>query len=264
MADLLAQYGPWAMVTGASSGIGAEFARQLAAQGMNLVLTARREELLERLSDELVSRHGIKTRVVPLDLARDDILGDLARVTDPLEIGLLINNAGFTNDGDLLDNDLEAETRLLHVNCRAPLMFAHTFGTHMRERGKGGMIFLASTVAFAAVTQWANYSASKAYALVLAESLAKELRPHGVDVMALCPGFTRTEFAELAPVSNALAMDPDKVVAFALSKLGKTTLAIPGFFNKFAVASTRMQPRALNSFVYKQVIGPTQKLNRAV
>jgi short-subunit dehydrogenase len=264
MAELLAKYGPWAMVTGASSGMGAEFARQLAARGLNLVLTARREELLIRLSDELSSQHGVETRVAALDLSRDDILGELERVIDPLEIGLLINNAGFTNDGDLLDNDLDAEIRLLHVNCRAPLMLSHVLGARMRERRRGGMIFLASTVAFAAVSQWANYSASKAYALVLAESLAKELRPHGVDVMALCPGFTRTEFAKLAPVNNAMAMDADKLDAFAHSKLGRTTEAIPGFFNKFAVASTRLQPRALNSFVYKKIIGPTQRLSGAV
>ncbi|MDH3279790.1 MAG: SDR family oxidoreductase [Gammaproteobacteria bacterium] len=261
MPDFVAKYGPWALVTGASSGMGAEFARQLAGRGLNVVLTARREDRLQDLSSALVSEQGIETRVVPVDLSEREGPAELGRAVDSLDVGLLINNAGFTTTGDLLDNDGDAETRLLDVNCRAPLVLAHSLGRKMKTRGRGGIIFLASTVAFAAVPQWANYSASKAYLLLLAESLAHEVKPHGIDVLALCPGFTRTEFGKLAPLSDAVAMDPDTVVKFALSKLGKATIAIPGFFNKFAVLSTRTVPRALNTFVYKQVIGPSQKLN---
>ena len=131
----------------------------------------------------------------------------------------------------------------------------------MKEQQKGGMIFLASTVAFAAVSSWTNYCASKAYDLMLAEGLAVELKEYGVDVLALCPGFTRTEFIELPTMTNAMAMDVEPVVKLALEKLGKTRFTVPGFFNKFATLSTRWQPRALNTFIYKQVIKPVQQHN---
>lgn len=262
MNEFKQKYGPWALVTGASSGIGVEFARQIGEMGLNLVLVARREDRLKTLAEELKGKHAIEVKVVGADLSRDDFLPTLKEATSNLEIGLLVNNAGLTTTGTVIDNTLEDELNLLHVNCRAPLMLAHEFGKQMRDRKRGGMIFLGSVLAFASVPYWANYAASKAYDLMLAEGLAAELKEHNVDVLAVCPGFTRTEFAELAKLNDLMAMDAQPVVALALRKLGKSRIAIPGIINKLNALSTRLQPRFLNTLIFGLVVRPTQELNK--
>ena len=146
MSEFKQKYGPWALITGASSGIGMEFARQLAAMGINLVLVARREDKLNTLATELKSSHGIDAKVVMADLSRDDFLPTLRSATAGLEIGLLVNNAGLTTTGAIVDNKLEDELNLLHLNCRAPLILAHEYGKPMRERKRGGIIFLGSVL----------------------------------------------------------------------------------------------------------------------
>lgn len=256
------KYGPWALVTGASSGIGMEFARQLAERSVNLVLVARREDRLNTLAGELGNKYAVDVKVVAADLAKDDFMDRVRNATSGLEIGLLVNNAGLTTTGPVVDNRLEDEIHLLNVNCRAPLMLAHEFGRQMCDRKRGGMIFLSSVVAFAAVPDWTNYAASKSYDLMLAEGLAVEMKKHGVDVMALCPGFTRTEFAEFARINDLMSMDVEPVVKYALRKLGKTRIAVPGIINKFNSLSTRLSPRFINTWLFGMVTRPTQQLNR--
>src|SRR5262249_3071292 len=185
MKDFVERFGPWALITGASSGIGEAFARRLAEYGLNLVLVARRENRLRKLADELQGHHSVSARVVPVDLSRDDFLPAIEQATADVQVGLLVNNAGIATSGNFLDNDLDSELALLHVNSRAPLVLTHHFAKAMRQRGRGGIIFLTSAVAFAGVPSWSNYAASKAYDLVLAEGLAKELHKDGVSVLAL-------------------------------------------------------------------------------
>jgi hypothetical protein len=156
------RYGPWALITGASSGIGAEFARQLAALGLNMVLVARRRDRIEHLALQLSERHNIRTRTIAADLSPSDFMSSIGPMTEELEIGLLVNNAGFALTGGFWDHALEKELELLNVNCRAPLILAYEFGRKMIERKRGGIIFLASMVGFASVPFWANYAASKA------------------------------------------------------------------------------------------------------
>jgi len=262
MSEFKQKYGPWALITGASSGIGMEFARQLAAMGINLVLVARREDKLNTLATELKSSHGIDAKVVMADLSRDDFLPTLRSATAGLEIGLLVNNAGLTTTGAIVDNKLEDELNLLHLNCRAPLILAHEYGKPMRERKRGGIIFLGSVLSFASVPVWANYAASKAYDLFLAEGLAAEMKEHNVDVMALCPGFTRTEFAEYAKLNDLMAMDVEPVVKTALNKLGKSGIAIPGIMNKLNIFTTRLQPRFISTLIFGMVVKPSQQINQ--
>ncbi|MFQ5931280.1 MAG: SDR family NAD(P)-dependent oxidoreductase [Nitrospiraceae bacterium] len=254
MKTFMQKYGPWGLVTGASSGMGVEFAQQLAAKGLNLVLVARREERLRDLAARLEKDAGIHTRVVAADLSRDDFLPSIRQAIQGLEVGLLVNNAGFGNTGDLLENELHAELAVLQTNCRAPLMLAHELGQPMRERRKGGMIFVSSIVAFAGAPAWSNYCATKAYKLILAEGLAKELKKDGVDVMALCPGTTRTEFQKVANTRDVMAMDPDVVVRHALEKLGRTNTTVAGLANSLLVFSTRLQPRWLNSTMFGMAV----------
>ncbi len=248
------RYGPWALVTGASAGIGQAFARQLAARGLNLVLVARRQERLEALAAELGAAHGTETRVVALDLTRDDFLPHLQVATAGIDIGLLVNNAGFSFTGDFFDNPLDADLRMLHLNVRAPLILTHAFGPALRARGRGGMIFVSSIAAYVAVPIWTHYSATKAYVLHLAEGVAGELAPDGVDVLALCPGTTRTEFLDVAELNEFLALDADVVVAEALRYLGRKRRWVPHFLFRAGGFMTRFLPVRLSSFVASQVV----------
>jgi len=248
------KYGPWALVTGGSSGIGAEFARQLGALGLNIVLVARREDRMEKLAAELRQLNGVSTRVVLADLSDTEFISSIISATQDLEIGLLINVAGFALTGPLLDNPLDEELQLLNVNCRAPLLLSHHFGREMRERKRGGIIFLSSIVAFSAVPQWSNYAASKAYNLLLAEALGDELMNDGVDVLALTPGPTATEFQQVANISDFMVMKPEKVVAAAIGSLGNRRMVMPGFLNRYNNFWLRFFPRRLNRKIFAAVI----------
>jgi len=254
MSNFVERFGPWALVTGASSGIGEAFARRLAEVRMNLVLVARREDRLRKLAEDLQSQHSVSTRVVPVDLSQDNFLSVIEQATADVAVGLLVNNAGIATTGKFLDNDLGSELALLHVNSRAPLILTHHFGRSMRQRGRGGIIFVASTVAFAGVPAMSNYAGSKAQALVLAEGLARELRHDGISVLALCPGPTRTD---LWPAGSdpGPAMPPRAVVDLALKKLGRTTTVVAGWKNALTALATRLLPRAWNATLFGWVVG---------
>mgnify|MGYP001596032433 FL=1 len=252
-AEFYAKYGPWAIVTGASSGIGEEFCWQLAGLKLNLILVARRKEKLESLAKELMSKHGIETRVVPADLLRPDFLKQIRAVTDPLDIGLLVNNAGFALTGNFLDHKIEDELSLLYVNCRAPLMLAHVFGNKMVRRGKGGIINISSASAFLPMPFWTNYSASKVYNLYFSEGLWFELKGKGVDVLALCPGGTRTEFSKVAGTKSG-GMEPAQVVELGLKKLGKQPVAIAGISNQIISFMNRFFSRQLLTKIGARVV----------
>ena len=225
MKDFKQSYGPWAVVTGASSGIGYEFAQQLAALGLNLVLVARREEAMASLADGLKSAYGIDLRVIPLDLTEPLACEQLNEATSDLEIGLLINNAGMGAKGPVIDTPLNHHRRLLYLNCRAPLELAHFYGNRMKANGKGGIIFTSSVSAFAGSPYIGHYAASKAYELYIAEAMQFEMRHHNVDIQALCPGFTRTEMTTKV---KGKKMEPSDVVGESLRKLGKKIIVIPG------------------------------------
>ena len=241
------RYGPWALVTGASAGIGAEFARQLSAMGFNLVVVARRRQRLEKLARDLENQNKIQVRIVTADLSQPDCLPLILSATESIEIGLLINNAGFGIAGNFLEHELNEELSLLDVNCRAYVILSHVFGRQMAHRNRGGIIFVSSILAFIATPFEANYAASKAYELFLAESLGYELRNNGVDVLALCPGSTRTEFHEIAGTRGVGAMPVRPVVKSALKTLGKKPVAIPGWYNRLVVYLLKLTPRRLQT-----------------
>lgn len=255
MDDFAGRYGPWALITGASAGFGELFARRLAQRGLHVALLARRRERLEALASELEQAHGVQTRVIAADLSAPDMLETVTAQTADIEVGLLVNNAGFTNSGEFLDNDLDAEIRLVDVNCRAAMVLAHHFGRQMRQRGRGGIIFSASIAGFNAIPFWSNYAASKGYDLLLAEGLHDELKPHGVDVLAMCPGATHTEFATYrGPLARLMAMRPEPVVDGALHALGRRRTWVAGPLNKLNVTLMRLLPRRLNSLIAGKVI----------
>lgn len=254
MKSLADKYGPWALVTGASSGMGTEFAKRLAESGLNIVLLARREDRLRSLAEELERDYSVKTRVVAVDLTRDDLLDLIREATVDIEIGLLVNDAGFATSGNLIDNDLDAELAMLHVNSRAPLILSHYFGRRMRVQGRGGIIFVASTVAHSGAPGWSNYAATKAFELTLSDGIARELRRDGVSVLTVSPGPTQTEFWRITGGKPLLALAPERVVRTTLNSLGRHSTVVVGWINKLIVLSTRFTPRWMNAVIFGQVV----------
>jgi len=248
------RYGPWALITGASSGIGAEFARQLAALGLNLILVARRKQRLDDLARQLEGADKITVQTIAADLSRPDFLPLIASAIGSMEVGLLVNNAGFGLAGEFVDHELEKELALLDVNCRATLVLTHVFGRQMAQRQRGGIIFVSSVSGFIATPFAAHYAASKAYDLFLAESLGYELKQHGVDVLALCPGSTATEFHVVAGSRPVAAMAVAPVVDLAIKTLGKKPVAIPGWHNGLLVSVLKFTPRRLLTLFAGRVV----------
>lgn len=252
------RYGPWAVVTGASSGIGEAIARELAARGLDLVLCARRKDRLEALASELTSRHGARARVVEVDLARPDFLPVIEDATRDLDVGLLVNNAGFGDKGPFVGSDIDLHLRMLATNCRAPLVLAHAFAPRLVARGRGGVLFTSSTAAFQGLPFSAHYAATKGYDLQLAEGLWYELRPAGVDVVALCPGPVDTEGPRRTGVNAAKVpieiMDPRTVAVAGLDALGGGPLAVPGVTNRLLHLLVKLVPRRVATAVSGRMI----------
>lgn len=228
---LRARYGEWALVTGASSGIGAALARQIAADGTNVVLSARREEALRNLAAEIEREFEVLTRVVVADLAEPSGARDLVEAVEDLEVGLLVNNAGLGYAGrfDLLDG--ERLRRLVTVNCEAPLVLTHALVQGMRERGRGAVLITGSIAGRQPLPLHAVYSATKAFDALLGEALWAELRASNIDVLVLEPGTTETEFQEVAGELPHVGHDADEVAALGLRSLGEQPSVIVGWFN---------------------------------
>lgn len=241
-----AKYGPWALVAGASQGLGEEYARQLAAHGLHVVLVARRSDLTTTLAEQLAATYGVRTRAIALDLARTDAAGVIASETAGLEIGLLIYNAALSVIGGFFEGALEDHMREIETNCRAPMMLAYTLGREMAARGRGGIVLMSSLSATMGSALIANYAATKAYNLVLAEGLWEELRTRGVDVLACCaPAMTTPNYRASAARGTAPGtMTPAAAVRETLAALGTTPSFIPGATNRLsAFALRRLVPR---------------------
>lgn len=238
-----ARYGPWALVTGASEGIGREFASRLAEAGLNLVLVARRGERLEELSRQLMSAHRIQTRVIAVDLGDPRGVDTLVAQTQGMNVGLLVASAGFGTSGAFIEAALEDELAMIDVNCRAVAALCHAFGRRMVARGGGGVVLLSSLVAFQGVPRAANYAATKAYIQSFAEALRLELRPRGVDVIASAPGPIHSGFAARASMTMGLAQTPRDVAVATLAALGRQGTVRPGWLAKLLEASLALLPR---------------------
>ncbi|MBC2669548.1 SDR family NAD(P)-dependent oxidoreductase [Novosphingobium piscinae] len=227
--DCARRYGPVALVTGASSGIGAAFAQRLAARGLDLVLVARRRDRLEALASQLAAVHGVGVTVLQADLAATDGPQQVAEATAALDIGLVVSNAGFSLKGDHAGNDPAALTELLMVNCHAPLQLTRAFIPRLRARGRGGIILTSSVEGLIGCPYSGAYSATKALVKALGEALWAELRNDGIDVLTLCPGATATEGAARGGYdpSTVQHMDqPDAVAEQALAGLADGPILI--------------------------------------
>jgi uncharacterized protein len=240
------RYGPWAFVAGASEGIGAEFARQIAARGVHLVLVALELDPLERIAAEIRAAHGVDVRTLALDLASPALLEAIRPLVDDIEVGLLVHNAAACPIGRFVEQELSEKLRAIEVNCRAPVTLVHHFGGPMAARGRGGVVLLSSMVGFGGVSMVATYAATKAFNLVLGESLWRELGARGVDVLACSPGATSTPgYLRATPRSGPPTMTPPEVVTEALSALGRQPTLVPGRSNRLAsFLMRRVLPRS--------------------
>src|SRR5262249_22953973 len=218
-----------------SEGLGAAWAEALAARGLNLLLIARRPEVLEATTASVRARSRVEVRPIALDLAAAGFAGELERLTSDLEVGFGVFNAAHAPRGQFLDLTLEDQVRSVEVNCRGPLTLAHVLGRRMAERGRGGLVLMSSLTAFQGSPFIATYGATKAFNLVLGEGLWFELRGRGVDVLACAAGATRTPgFLRASPAGEPGMIEPAQVVEEALGRLGRTGVMIPGRFNRFA------------------------------
>lgn len=260
--QFLERYGPWAVVTGASSGIGREIAIRLADSRLNLVLAARSKATLEQLAADLMARHGIEARVVDLDLARETGVETLGAATRDLDVGLLVAAAGFGTSGSFLDSPLEQELEMLDVNCRSLLALTWHFGRRFAERGRGGMVLMSSIVGFQGMPNAAHYAATKAYVQSLAEALSVELSPRGVDVLASAPGPTASGFATRAGMRMGKAMPPADVAQPTLDALGRKATVLPGLLSKLLTYSLALLPRWARIRIMGQVMHGMTKHRR--
>ncbi len=243
------KYGPWAIVAGASEGLGAAYAEALACRQINLVLVARRLPLLKDLADSLTGQHGIQVRTVALDLAEPNAANSICREADGLDIRLLVYNAAYSAVGAFIGRGLDDHLQEVDTNIRTPMSLVHHFGGKMLNTGHGGIILMTSLSAFQGSAYISNYSATKAYNLVLAESLWEEWRGEGVDVLACIAGAVRTPNYEASlprrtgRFSDA-TMEPSAVVEEALQALGRQPTVIPGRVNRLSsFIMRRLLPR---------------------
>jgi len=252
--DFAGRYGAWAVVTGASSGIGCELALGLAARGVHVVLAARTASRLEAVAREIAGAHRVETKTAAVDLSHADGPRALLDAVAGLDVGLLVNAAGFGSGGRFLDADPGEEEAMIRVNCAAPMTLSHALGKSLAARGRGGIVMMSSIVAFQGVPRSANYAATKAYVQSLAEALADELEPSGVDVLVSAPGPTDSGFAARAGMRFGQAVPAAVVARETLDALGRKRQAVPGGLSKLLYGSLMTAPRFLRVQIMKRVM----------
>lgn len=258
--DFAQKYGPWAVVTGSSSGIGYEFSLQLAAAGVSVVLVARRQDRLEALSKHICETYPVQTKVIVADLSQEDGWRSVVTGTADLDIGLLINNAGVSNYGSFFHDTVEQHLTLGAVNVTALTALVHVIGRRIADRGRGGIINVSSTAS--RHQPWmSTYSGSKAFVSTLSLVLRDELKSKGVEVLALEPGFTESEMTdrtkELVDTEKlgVKFITAEQCVREGLVALtAKKARTTPGFMNRFMFFLVGMLPTWLTMMLFSKLL----------
>lgn len=253
----------WAVITGASSGIGAELTRVFASRGYSLVLTARRHERLEALAEEIQEKHGVPAEIIALDLEDREAPRDLAEMLRDrgIQVHTLVNNAGFGLRGNFATLPFERQIAMIDLNVTALTALCRLMLPGMRERGKGGILNVASTAAFQAGPYMAVYYATKAFVLSLSEALHEEAKPYGVTVTALCPGPTESEFSATADLENSKLFQRGIMSAADVARIGVDgyeagrAIVVTGTANRLGTWGAKFLPRS----VIRQIAGSLQR-----
>lgn len=239
------QYGPWAVVAGGSSGIGGAFSAELARRGCHLLLLAVDGDELDEIAPRLSADHGVQVRTVEVDLARGDLLEVLRPHLDGLDVGLLVWNAALAPAGRFDRVDPAALDTAVDLNVRGPTRLVRELAPHLLTRGRGGIVLMSSLASLQGTGTLATYAATKAFNRVLAEGLWADLRPHGVDVVAVAPGSTDTpSFRRSGARGGPPPGDPAEVARAGLDGLGGGPVVVPGRANRVqAQVLSRLLPR---------------------
>jgi len=250
------------LITGASSGIGEAFARRLAAEGHNLILVARSEKALHELCDELMLRHGITAHYVVLDLAEPDADLKLFEETERhgIEIDWLINNAGFGSVGDFAQLEIDRELQMIELNISALVAITHAYLVGMRERKRGTIINISSAAGFQPIPYMATYAATKAFVSSFSEAIAEENRPYGIQVLALCPGSTKTNFFAASKIDRPIKVKgqqtSEQVVETAMRAVASgRTKVVSGLANKIGAMLGKYAPNFISRRVMAKALG---------
>lgn len=248
-------YGQWAIVTGASSGIGFEIAKCLAEAGLDLVICSRNLKKLEEVETNLKSKFNIEIKVISTDVSEAVGIDKIINETKDLNVGLLVVSAGYGTSGIFTETSLHSEINMLRVNCEALLSLTHYYSQQFVLQKRGGIILMSSMVAFQGVPYSANYAATKAYVQSLAEALSVELKPYGVDVLAAAPGPVKSGFEQRANMKMSMFLTPSQIAIPILKALGKKTTVLPGLLTKILVYSLRTIPRWGKVRIMEKVMG---------
>lgn len=256
-------YGDWAIVTGATSGIGLELATQLADAGFNLIINSRHLDALKSLEHNLKINRNIQVKAVEADVSETSGVEKIIIASQSLNVGLLINSAGYGTSGLFVDSSLHTEINMLRVNCEAVLSLTHNFVRRFQLQKRGGFIFLSSIVAFQGVPYASTYAATKAFIQSFAEALEVEMKPYNIDVLAAAPGPVASGFGRRANMKMSMSMLPSQVAVPILKALGRKSTVLPGFLTKFLVYSLRTVPRWAKVKIMEKVMGGMAAHQRA-
>lgn len=255
MNDFLTRYGPWALITGASAGIGQAFALELAARGLNIVAVARRQHLLDRLKIEIDTRHRVEVRTLALDLTAPRAVETIDHGTRDIDVGLVIPAAGMAVAGEFIASTPETDDTMARLNMHIPLQLTRLFADRIIARQRsGGVLLVSSLFAYQGVPYFAHYTATKAYILLLGESLNVELKKHNIDVTVLSPGLTATDMPANLPLDFSKLPLPYQsaatVAKAGLRALGRKASVVSGLTNKFFAWQNRLTPRKLPIWLF--------------
>ena len=258
MSDFARKFGPWAVVTGASSGIGRAIARELAARHLNIVAIARRATLLADVKRDLEATYDVAVEPLPLDLTAPDAIARIIRATQDKEIGLVVPAAGATSAGAFVDSAPQHNAMIAHLNMIAPMELVRAFSGDMVKRRRGGVLLVSSLFGYQGVPYFAHYAATKAYILVFGEALSHELGKHRIAVTVLSPGLTNTDMPASLPVDFSKLPMPyqsaEQVAKAGVRALGRRTSVVPGFINKFFAWQNRIVPRRTPVWLFGTLI----------
>jgi short-subunit dehydrogenase len=252
--QLSRRFGPWALVTGASDGIGLEMARVLAERGFHLLLVARRQDRLEALCRELETRCHIHCKAVATDLGTEDGQHAVRQALASYEVGLFVAAAGFGTSGPLAESSLRIELEMLRVNCAAVLAGTFDAAKQMRRRKSGAIVLFSSVVAFHGVAGSAHYAATKAWVQSLGEGLRLELGPDGIEVLVSAPGPVNTGFAARAGLQMGQALSARAVARSTVDAIGSTGFVRPGWLSKLLGWSLATLPRSVRVRLMSQIM----------